>query len=255
MRFDLAVTLKKPLFPLDYRRTIMSFFKRLLGNYEKGRYLEAIYGKSLARDFCFAVWLDNPRFGKDCVFLGGKHIKIIVSARNMETGLPLFNAALNAVHREIYFEKENSMTIGSITLEQPKKIIHPWATFQFQSPLCLRMHDREENRDRYISILDQNFSQILSDSIRQQCLRNGLDVSLLQIPICFDLTNCTKTVVTHYGQHIETTIGKIVIHAHPQILDEIYRCGIGSRRSAGFGLLRLVQQRESPCGEPGDHKG
>ena len=49
-------------------------------------------------------------------------------------------------------------------------------------------------------------------------------------------------MVKHYGKYIDVTTGMFEIQANKRILQYLYNSGIGSRSSAGFGMVDLVTQ-------------
>ena len=53
---------------------------------------------------------------------------------------------------------------------------------------------------------------------------------------------CKKVVVKHYGRYIDITTGMFEIQANNEILQYFYDQGIGSRKSAGFGMIDLITQ-------------
>lgn len=51
-----------------------------------------------------------------------------------------------------------------------------------------------------------------------------------------------KTVVKHYNCSIECTLGEFAINADKSVINYLLQFGIGSRKSAGFGLAELVAE-------------
>ena len=49
-----------------------------------------------------------------------------------------------------------------------------------------------------------------------------------------------KTVVKHYNQFIESSIGSFILEGNPAVLDYLYKACVGSRRSSGFGLFEVI---------------
>ena len=52
--------------------------------------------------------------------------------------------------------------------------------------------------------------------------------------------NARKTVVKFYEKNIESSIGEFLLEGSPELLQLLYDCGIGSKRSSGFGLFEVI---------------
>ena len=50
-----------------------------------------------------------------------------------------------------------------------------------------------------------------------------------------------EITVIHYNHPVKTNSGLIRFQGHPYILNYLYKAGIGSRRSQGFGLVEVVK--------------
>ena len=49
-----------------------------------------------------------------------------------------------------------------------------------------------------------------------------------------------KTVIRHYNQMIEASLGCFEISGDNMLLNYLYSCGVGSRTSAGFGMFEVL---------------
>ena len=67
----------------------------------------------------------------------------------------------------------------------------------------------------------------------------GLDSSLLE---GFKITSIRnkKTIVKLYEKKIEASIGKFELEGNKQLLDYLYRAGIGTKKAMGFGLMEIL---------------
>ena len=115
------------------------------------------------------------------------------------------------------------------------------ADFKIVSPICLRRHEKDGNKDWYISVADSKFEDVLKDCIKMQLesfkplLRKYVD----SLQINTDL--CRKTVVWHYGQAVEATIGIISFCGEPSLLNAVNEMNLGVRKASGFGLLQVIK--------------
>lgn len=52
----------------------------------------------------------------------------------------------------------------------------------------------------------------------------------------------TKTVVYHYKNYIECSLGTFIISGDRAVINYLLKSGIGSRKSAGFGFAQLIAE-------------
>lgn len=109
------------------------------------------------------------------------------------------------------------------------------------SPLCVREHKEDGNKDYYYSVEKEGFADKAKEIIAEQLLSEGFSKNLTEdveiIPI-----NAKKTVVYHYSTYIECSIGDFVINGDKSIINYFLKYGIGSRKSAGFGFAELITE-------------
>ena len=58
--------------------------------------------------------------------------------------------------------------------------------------------------------------------------------------------NAKKTVVDHYKNYIECSLGSFSINADKSVINYLLKSGIGSRKSAGFGFAELLSEGGEP---------
>ncbi|KDR95722.1 CRISPR-associated endoribonuclease Cas6 [Peptoclostridium litorale DSM 5388] len=237
MRYELTFKLKENHIDLEYRKIIMSFFKSALTDHEGGKYFDLFYGHKDIKNFTFGVFFNKPKFNKDTIELVQNDFKVLISTSDKKMGLALFNSALNRKYIPFKLSGGNEMQFVNAVIKKEKTIDSTSRIFKICSPICVREHVRERNKDYYHSIESAEFIKRLKEIIKNQ-LKNQIDLSagdMQIVPI-----DCRKTVIKHNGIYIESTIGKIAINADEIVLNEIYKNGIGSRKSSGFGLLEVI---------------
>ena len=109
------------------------------------------------------------------------------------------------------------------------------------SPLCIREHNREENKDSYYSVASDSFEDKANEIIKEQLIESGFDDERVT-GFSIQPINSKKTVVFHYGNYIECSLGEFVLNGDKAIINYLLLSGIGSRKSAGFGLPILVAE-------------
>jgi len=237
VRYELKIKLKESFIELEYRKSIMSYFKWALTDYENGKYYNDFYGSNKSKDMTFGVFFKKPSFNKEYIELASKEISIVVSTSSKKIGLALFNSILSKKNKSFKLANENSFTLQSVNLKNEKIIDGNSAVFKILSPLCVREHIYEGNKDYYYSVASEDFILKLKECMKYQLrTEHEIDINEIQIvPI-----DCKKTVIKHNGQFIESTLGTIAISANKDVLNMIYKSGFGSRKSSGFGLLEVV---------------
>lgn len=76
MKILLRFHLQNNKLPIDYRRIMLSFFKRSLSDIAEGKYYEKYYFTPERRNFTFAVNLPMPKFSKTEIQLGKNQLNI-----------------------------------------------------------------------------------------------------------------------------------------------------------------------------------
>lgn len=234
MRYEIELELTEKILPLDYRRNFISLFKNVLENYNRDL-KEALYTKSDPKNFTFSLFLPIEKIEKGKIFLKSHTIKLFLSIDGIMLSLHFLNAFLDSKSKKIFLNPENSVEIMNIKKLQEKEIKENYKIFKTLSPIVVREHTREKD---IFHLLDKKGIQILKNNIIFN-LKDRFPMKFLQeieiIPM-----ETKKTVVLYYDTKIQVTLGTIGIKADKEILTHFYKCGIGSKRSAGFSMLDLI---------------
>lgn len=241
MKILLQFTLKHNRLPLDYRRVILSFFKRSLSEIAEGKYYEKYYFTPERRNFTFAVNLPAPKFSKTEIELGKNEMKIIFSTADSTTGFVFMSAFIKQKGKEIPAPMNNTLRLVGVTQLPEKEVVSTSVLIKMLSPLCLRLHNADDNLDKYISVANSDFNSIAIEIIKRQLIESGFDEKIVS-GFSIKPLNAKKTVVYHYKNYIECSIGDFIISADKAILNCLIKSGIGSRKSAGFGFAQLIAE-------------
>lgn len=244
MRFTLTLELEKSSFPIDYRSIVLSFIKNAISKCNDGKYYDRFFKDTNQKDYCFSVILPKSRFTKDEIKLENNKLKILFSTGDAEkTGLILFNAFIVQKNKTFSLPNKNSMILKSITNQKQDLIVNSRAIFKttIGSGICVREHNRENNSDKYYVFSDADFREKLNNVISNQVRQAGFSEDEIN-KIKVSSIQCKKVVVKHYGRYIDITTGMFEIQANNEILQYFYDQGIGSRKSAGFGMIDLITQ-------------
>lgn len=242
MRFRLDFTLEKNELPLNYRKAFMSFIKTSLSKCNEGEYFERYYKDTIQKDFTYAILLPNPYFTKDTILLEKNSFKVIMSADDSrKTGILLFQAFVKQKYKKNILAGDNAMQLTNMSLV-PQKLITDSKVYMRSvtgAPLCLREHNRENNRDVYVSIADKGFETRLNEVLRRQLKEAGMaETKVDQLNI--KVLDGKKVVIKHYG-YMDCTACVLEAEGDPFLLQYIYDNGILSRRAEGFGMLELIE--------------
>lgn len=244
MRFSLTLQLKENTFPLEYRSLILSYIKNAISKCNDGKYYDRFFKDTTQKDYCFSVVLPKSKFDKNKIELQYNEIKILFSTDDSQkTGLILFNAFISQKNKAYPLSNNNFMTLKSITNHKQDLILNSRAIFKttLGSGICVRDHNRENNKDKYYTYLDNDFREKIKNVIRNQVIQAGFPEEEAN-EIKVNPIQCKKVVAKHYRRYIDITTGVFEIQGNNEILQYFYDVGLGSRKSAGFGMLDLVTQ-------------
>lgn len=244
MRFYLSLKLEKNEFPLDYRRVILSYIKNAISNCNNGKYYDSYFKDTIQKDYCFSVALPRPRYEKDKIILDNDEIKILFSTDDKnKTGLILFSAFIAQKNNEFLIPNNNSMTLKNISNQKQQEITNSKVIFKTStgSAICVRDHNKESNIDKHYIFNDEKFQEKFKIVLKNQAINAGFreqEIDTLRInPI-----QCRKIVAKHYKTYIDSTVGMIEMQGDSKLLQYFHNVGLGSRKSAGFGMVDLVTQ-------------
>jgi len=166
MRFKLHFTLENPEISIQYRKSIISFFKYALSNYNEEYYKKYYNEKdNTIKSYTFSTYFKNPKIEKDKIIIEDKKFELNISVADYETSIILYNA-INKQKFKKFHLNNNSWTLQNITMIMEKEIKSDKITIKFQSPLCVR--SRIDQKDYYYSFENKEFEEILKINIKEQ---------------------------------------------------------------------------------------
>lgn len=248
MRFYLDIEVEKGELPIEIRRVVLSMIKESLTDVADGRFYDKYYSSNIPKDFSFSVYLRGSIFTKEKIELPSKSFKIYFTTDDKnKAGLILINSFLMKRNKIFPLRNNNSLKIRNVfqinqdLIFSTKIIVRTFAG----GSIVVREHNHESNLDRYYTVEDNVYNEKLTDIVKIQARLAGFsEEDVLNISVKA-LDDCKKVVVKHYGSFVDCTVGSFVISANTEILQYLYDAGLGSRSSAGFGMLNLVSQLSS----------
>ena len=242
MRLSLHCELKENEIPLDYRRKIVSMFKRCLTNYDEDVYNKYYHMRDpIQKEFTFSNYFQKPIMKKETIEIPNKRIIINFSTSDNVIGIDFYNAFVKNLYQEIRFSNLNSIKITRIVVQKERKITTNKVIFRTQSPLIVRDHHPESGKDWYYSCNDMNFEKFLKRNLYNQLkdkFSENVERDLENLAI--RKMNMKKIIVTSYGIKMASSIGSFEMEGEQYILNEIYQSGAGSKKSLGFSMVDIV---------------
>lgn len=237
MKYILKLELDKPEFRSDYRRTVISFFKKSISNYMDGLFYDKIYNSGTKmKSFVWSIRFSNPKFLKDKIELETNEIMMTLKFADAETALIYFSSLLEMKKVRFPVGNGNFMTLRKIEMIREPLITQGIATFKVLSPICLKSHNGDNNNSCYIDIEKPEFALELQRKLIEDMPNRKDDIEKLM----YNFDGMKKVIVPAYGIEMPTTIGTFTVKGENDILNHMLTNGVGSKRNSGFGLIEFV---------------
>ena len=237
MRLKLYFELENKTISVQYRKSIISFIKHAIQEYNETLYQE-MYAGNNKKTFTWAPILSKPKFEQEKIILEDTNFSIIFSAYNYLYALHIYNAFLNQKYQKFSLN-QNSMTLKSISMIPEKQITANKIQVKMSSPIICRNHNQETLKDMYYSFERPEFEKYIKINILEQMKQEKLDSSLLE-GFKINSMHGKKIIVKLYEKKIESSIGTFELEGKTNLLDYLYRAGIGSKKAMGFGLFEII---------------
>lgn len=241
MRLKLTFELEKPKLDIQYRKSLISFIKRAVEEYDEDLFQE-LYGegKTKKKTFTWAPILNHPQFEEDKVKLEGTNFYVLFSAYNYSWALHFYNSFLKQKNKVFHLNK-NSMKLVKISMIKEKEIKSNSIMIKMSSPIISRNHNRITLKDSYYSFkYKEEFDKYIRINILEQMKEEGLDSSLLE-GFSIKPVNARKAVVKVYEYSIECSLGIFNLTGNTKLLDYLYKSGMRFKKSyADFGMFDLI---------------
>lgn len=237
MRIKLYFTLENTKISIDYRRSIISFIKLSLSEYSENEFKKYYNQKdNIVKPYAFSVFLGHPQINGQEIILENKRFEMNMTIENYETAITLYNA-FNHQKNKKFSINQNSWKLQNIVLIPEKEIKENKIIIKFQAPLCVRK--RENKKDYYYSFESEEFAETLKLNIKEQLKITNIAPELVDT---FKITpiKAKKVIIKFYEKQIECSTGIFELEGNVELLNYLYKAGIGSKHSAGFGMFQIV---------------
>lgn len=244
MRFKLDFITDQSELNIDYRRLVLSYIKHSLADSVNGNMLDRYYSDTNTKDFTWTLIVSKPKFTKEKLQFANNRFSIIFSADDKkQTGMYLMLAFLNQKNKRYPAEDGNYICLKNIVQLNQKEINDTTVRFTTMpgSSIVVREHNRETNRDRYYTCEDEGYADKLELALKTQAEMAGFAEAAVAGVKVHSVTG-RKVVVKHYGIFLDATIADFMVSGEIEILQHFYLNGVCSRRSAGFGMLDIIEE-------------
>lgn len=229
--------------PTDYRSGILSFFKASIKDYNQGYYDDLFEPNgSFQKKYCFAPYVPIGNINHQNIALSLPKMSITISTGDPYTGMMLYNAFQKQKGQQHHFYSDY-LTLEKITLLPDHQLNTQNILVKTMSPILIRKHNRSDNSDHYFLLSDGDEAiQCLQKNTRYQLETMAPALLPYVDTLKIEPFNLKKVVVHHYGMLKDAMVGTFKLSGHTLLLQHIYDYGIGSHRSAGFGLIDVLQE-------------
>lgn len=237
MRLKLIFNLETNILDIQYRKGIISWIKHAIQEYDENLYQE-MYQTNNKKTFTFATILSKPTFNNSEIIMKNNQFSVVFSAYSYSYALHLYNSFLKQKFKK-YSLNKNSMTLTSIIMIPEKEIKEQKMNIKFSSPLVCRNHSKETKKDMYYAFDREEFQKYIRINIEEQLQAENLDKSILNN---FEITPIEgkNIVIAVYEKMMECSIGTFELRGDTQLLNYLYKAGIGSKKAMGFGLFEII---------------
>ncbi len=244
MRVRLEIHSDSPIMlSTGYNRAIQGMIYSLLSSelreflHDKGY----VYGNKRFKLFTFSRLLG--RFSlRGSYMIFDKYVNLIISSPVRRFIEELCNSILQREYLEIEI---NKLKVKSIEFLQEPTIGEDVTVYTL-SPIVVysTLFTRDgKKKTYYYSPTEKEFSELITRNLNKKyhLLNKGDNMPDLQPPVSIKPLIRPKEVITSFkGTVIKGYIGKFKIIGNKELILTGYRCGLGSKNSAGFGMIEVL---------------
>ncbi len=237
-QYKLTFTLSNNQLPREMDRLLVSFLKSSAQAYSQHFY-EKLYDKnrSIIKGYTYSCYLPGAKFHQDRIELAGEEFSLLFSDFDQAELLSFFNGFQQMRYRD-YPIAGNSMKLTSIRMQNLQEIREEEIVIRMLSPLIVRQHDAENNKDTYYTCEMDGFQEALKENTAFFIDKMNLPVSTENFSI--QTIKGRKVVVPVFGRNTDASLGVFKLTGSAQLLNVLLLAGLGARRSEGHGKFEVV---------------
>lgn len=224
--------------PIEMEKILVSFLKKTISEYSL-EFFERLFSKdkSILKTYTFSKYLKDARFENGKIILSDSRFLVFFSDSNLVQLIEFYNAFLGQKNKKFSLN-QNSMILKKVSFVNRVEILENKILVKMASPLIVRRHNSETNKDRYFCYDEEEFQDVVIENLRffLEKIDKKFDINNFEIiPI-----KCKKVIVTSFGMKIQGNIGIFKLTGSKELLNLLYLSGIGVRRSAGNGKFEII---------------
>lgn len=227
MRFGVELKLDRQFIRKDYNKAMLHIIKTALSNHDKNLY-NLYYKNDKQKDFTFSCYLGrNVSFLDNYIHIPDKRVFLNISGYNEDELIRMFNS-FSKMHREVI----SDFKVNNLTILKERKLGNI-VCFNILSPILVREHNNANSKTKYHLLKGgenqfyTNINNQIKESLNEEC------------KLEFDFSNTRKVVSNLLDEiYIDANIGKIKVRGPNNQMNYIYKAGVGSRKSFGYGMLK-----------------
>ena len=239
MRIKLEFELLKKEFPVDYTRPMISFLKCSLEGYDKTFYEKVFLNGTSAKNYSFSCYFHKARFGQNYLTTEGNVMKVIFSCSNELDSALFLNAFIGQYKKPFRLPNDNNMTLKKIEVLPVVEVDKETVLVKFLSPLLVQKHCRENNKSWFYTPENIEFEDVLNYVLQRQLQESGTGVKVESISL--KPIQMKSLIVPVFGGKVPASGGTFELTSSPDVINYLYKAGIGSKRGAGFGLFVIIK--------------
>lgn len=237
MRLKLNLYLENETLPIQYRKSVISFIKLSLSEYNEEYYRKFYNQKdNIIKPYTFSVFFKSPQFNENEIIVPNKRVELNISIADYETSIILYNSFNYQKNRRFPLNR-NSWKLKNISMIMEKEVTANELDIKFMSPLVVR--SRIDRKDYYYSFNDQDFLDTLKMNIKEQLKITNIPTEIVD-GFNIETIKAKKVIVKFYEKKIETSVGIFKISGDKELLKYLYKAGMGSKHSSGFGMFQII---------------
>lgn len=243
MRIKIEFETEKENFPIEYRKKFLSYFKSTVKAYNEDLFDAMYNGNHLMKPFCSSIYfLPKVDVTSNGIILSSKRFFVKFTTPDILTAVHILNAFMTSRNKWLPLANcENKVKVLSVSKLKEQKIIGNNIMVKILSPIVVRDHNSETGNDWYLVYEDEKFEAVWKRNLKSELAEVfGRDVTADIDALKIIFVHSKKVVVKNYSIYIPCTMGTMVLEGENYLLEYLYKAGIGSKRSMGFGYVDVI---------------
>lgn len=240
MRISAVFSMDQDSIDKDKNRIFISILKSILESYDLNVYKKIFERGPTRKSYCFALYMKDAEFTRDKIIIPNKKIVFKLSTAELEDAIHIYNAFLQSL-RKTFKVREYELKLDKIRIEREKNIYDDKVIFTCLSPILIRQHEGDNKRTWYHTLNDEEGRKLFLDNLKIQLIEKFGQDRIFDIKeIKVNVLSNKNVKVKNYSIEVVGNLCTFEMFAKPYILEYIYKAGIGSQKSTGFGMLDLL---------------